>query len=138
MKKKKKVLSTAQRTVKGFIRDEHGFVSKNNILKIGLGTVVSMGIMGSLSKAYGARIYFPNPNSLWTRTNMGNIHQNGLGLTPVSGTNCQRLTHVNANRHLSHVSTDVNGYGRGCLSGKGCANFDHNGPANGTPTRPSY
>ena len=134
-KNSKKKFVASKRTIKAFIKDEDGFVTKDNILKIGLGTVASVGIMGAFSKAYGhSHIYFANPNTLWVRTNMGNLHQNSLGLSAIPGNpNCQRMTHANGNQHLNHVSTDVNGFGTGCLHTKGCAPFDYNGAANGTP-----
>ncbi|MBN3040065.1 MAG: hypothetical protein JW867_02965 [Candidatus Omnitrophica bacterium] len=134
-KKTKKKFDSSKRSIKAFIKDENGFISKGNILKIGLGTVASVGLMSALSKAYGADVYFPRNDTLWVRTTV-TVHNNGLQLIDISGTNCSRLAHVNADQPYTHVSTDVNGYGQGCLSGKGCANFNHNGAANGTPPRP--
>lgn len=54
MKKKitKKKFSNFKRTIKDFIRDEDGFVSKETILKIGIGTIAALGVLGSVSNMY--------------------------------------------------------------------------------------
>lgn len=54
MRKKngKKKFNNFKKAIRDFIKDEDGFVSKENILKIGLGTISALGILGSLSNIY--------------------------------------------------------------------------------------
>ncbi|MFA5008432.1 MAG: hypothetical protein WC546_04350 [Candidatus Omnitrophota bacterium] len=90
-----------KKTIKSFIKDEDGFVNKNKILKIGLGTVASVGILGSLSDAYAQ-----NHCTLVVHTNsdMANPAVKVLTCSRVAG-GCQSCT---AN-HMDHSSSNVSG-----------------------------
>ena len=91
--KKKKRFNNIKKSIKDFIKDEEGFVSKENILKIGLGTISAIGILGSLS------------NSFAGHTSHGS-HNNStfVDQQPISGTNCYKLvgSHANHSSHSSH------------------------------------
>lgn len=87
MKRKRKI----KRSLHEFIKDESGFVSKDKILKIGLGTISALGILSSFSA-----------NLVAGHTNH-NSHFNTLGVAPV-GTSCVRVTHTSHYSHGSHVS----------------------------------
>jgi len=61
----KKRFSRTKKNLHSFIKDEDGYVSKENILKIGLGTISALSIMGGMSNAYAAHSNHPShANSL--------------------------------------------------------------------------
>lgn len=84
-RKKRKIKKQLQE----FIKDESGFVSRDKILKIGLGTITALGILSSFSA-----------NLIAAHTNH-NSHNNVLNGQP-AGT-CMRVDHTS---HYSHVSHD--------------------------------
>lgn len=79
------------------MKDEEGFISKENILKIGLGAISALGIIGSLSNVFAAH------------TSHGN-HDNSSVLTqdwmPAPDEHCYRVeaTHSSHAAHTSHAS----------------------------------
>jgi hypothetical protein len=120
---KKMFRKNFKKSIKSFIKDEDGFVNKDQILKIGLGTIGSLGILSSLSASYAATVYMDSCSAR-AHANL-NAHQNGITCTAVGS--CQRCTfHSNATgTHINHNSASMMRIsGRGCLSGKGCANMD--------------
>ncbi|MFB3918602.1 hypothetical protein BU251_04190 [Candidatus Velamenicoccus archaeovorus] len=86
-KKKRKI----EKTLHEFIKDESGFVSKEKILKIGLGTISALGILSAFSA-----------NLIAGHTNHSS-HANNLGITPYS-TRCVKIDHVSHYSHSSHGS----------------------------------
>jgi hypothetical protein len=86
-KKKRKI----EKTLHEFIKDESGFVSKEKILKIGLGTISTLGILSAFS------------SSLIAGHNNHSSHVNNLGIVPHS-TRCVKIDHVSHYSHLSHNS----------------------------------
>ncbi|MEI8348844.1 MAG: hypothetical protein WCI77_01705 [Candidatus Omnitrophota bacterium] len=134
-KEDNKKFQLVKKTIKDFIRDEDGFVTKDNILKIGLGTVSSVGLLSAVSAAYAAHISL-TPCTLVVKTTF-TYHLNELGYqagadglpvdvdTGVTRT-CYRVKHFNnPHEHFNHVNRKVSGSGTGCLSGKGCASFGY-------------
>lgn len=64
-KNNKKRFSRIKKSVHNFIKDEDGYVSKENILKIGLGTISALGVLGGMTNAYAAHSNHPShANSL--------------------------------------------------------------------------
>jgi hypothetical protein len=47
-----KKIPDLKKTVKGFLVDEDGFVSKETILKVGLATVGGLGMLGSMTSSF--------------------------------------------------------------------------------------
>ena len=94
MKKGKHKIKIKKR-LEYFIKDESGYISKDKILKIGLGTVSALGILGAFSNlATAAHASHPN-------------HNNTLGKSaPFSylGGQCVRVTHSSHTSHASHGS----------------------------------
>jgi hypothetical protein len=126
----KKRFNNLKKSIKGFIKDEDGFVNKHQILKIGLGSVSSLCILSSLSSSYAATVYMQSCAS----TSHANLrtHENGLYCQRMIGTTCTRCyTHSNAiGRHINHSSSSQTTiHGTGCLSGKGCAGMNIHCPA---------
>lgn len=97
MKKKikRKKFNNIKKTIKNFIQDEEGFLSKENILKIGLATISALGVLGSLSNSYAGHTSHGVHNNL-----------NYLVEQPVGGTTCFRIvgTHTNTASHTNHGS----------------------------------
>jgi len=134
-KENNKKFQLVKKTIKDFIRDEDGFVTKDNILKIGLGTVSSVGLLSAVSAAYAAHISL-TPCTLVVRTDF-HFHKNQLGYEATAGGDpidqdtsgsrtCYKVKHFNnPNEHFNHVNRKVSGSGTGCLSGKGCASFGY-------------
>ncbi len=54
MKKKTKKRPIAKRTLKNFMKDESGSMTKENILKIGIGTIAALSAFSGLAKGQGA------------------------------------------------------------------------------------
>ncbi|MFA5271065.1 MAG: hypothetical protein WC412_01840 [Candidatus Omnitrophota bacterium] len=112
-----------KKTIKSFIKDEDGFVNKNKILKIGLGTIGSLGILSSLSTAYAGTIT-TSPCSSIAHANF-NTHQNGINCSTVGS--CQRCSFHNnaAGAHINHsAASSLQVHGKGTLSGKGSASLN--------------
>ena len=94
-KKAKKKFNNLKKSIKNFIRDEEGFVNKANILKIGLGTISALGLLGMLSNNFAGHTNHASHNSTPF-----------VGDDPVPGTNCLRLiaTHMSHSSHANHPS----------------------------------
>jgi hypothetical protein len=57
MEKNKKILKKVpevKKTLKDFMADEDGFVSKENILKVGLATMAGIGMLGAMASSAAA------------------------------------------------------------------------------------
>lgn len=91
--RKRKKFNNFKKTIKGFIRDEDGFVSRKTILKIGLGTISALGIMSSLSNAVAGH------SNHASHTNDASL----VGPNRVGSTNCFRVN-VYHSSHPSHGS----------------------------------
>ena len=122
-RKKRKKFTGLKKTVGNFIKDEDGFVTKDNILKVGLGTLASVGMLSSAVDAYAGP---PRWNiKIWPGQNIrhghtiANHHHNSLGLTPIAGTNCSRMQHVDGNVPITHSSTQFQLSGIGEIDHKG-------------------
>ncbi len=115
-----------KKTIKSFIKDEDGFVNKDQILKIGLGTIGCLSMLSSLSNVYAGTIT-ANPCSATVHANFDNTaHQNGLDCTAV-GTCYRCVMHNNASAttHVDHSAvTNIKVSGVGTLSGKGSADLN--------------
>ncbi|MDD4182208.1 MAG: hypothetical protein PHT53_00075 [Candidatus Omnitrophica bacterium] len=77
--KNKRMVKTFKKSIKNFIKDEDGFIAKDKIIKIGLGTISALTIAGSFAssnKAYAAHTNEP-ANTV-------------IEAEPVGGTNCMR------------------------------------------------
>lgn len=98
---KKIVHGKFKKTIKSFIKDEDGFVNKDKILKIGLGTVASLSILGSLSDAYAQA---GNACNLTVHTN-GFTPNQVLVCAPTGG--CQSC--APRALHIDHSSRNVSG-----------------------------
>jgi hypothetical protein len=121
-----------KKTIKGFIKDEDGFVNKDKILKIGLGTVGSLGILSSLSSSYAGEITTGTCNAI-AHANF-NIHQNGISCTAVGG--CQKCVPVNnpTGTHINHNSgSSITVHGTGTLQYKGSADLNVHCPPTYNP-----
>lgn len=94
MKKSKdnKKVKTFKKSIRHFIKDEDGFIEKDKIIKIGLGTISALTVVGSLiapSDAYAAH----------TNTPAGKY----MDEEAVAGTTCSRLV-VRDHAHGNHDS----------------------------------
>jgi hypothetical protein len=87
-KKKRKI----EKTLHEFIKDESGFVSKEKILKIGLGTISALGILSAFSA-----------NVIAQHTNHSS-HANNLGIANVFSASCVMVDHSSHYSHSSHSS----------------------------------
>jgi Flp pilus assembly pilin Flp len=109
MKKKrhKRKFTVVKKTLKNFMQDEDGFVSKDKILKVGLGTVTAVGMLGSLNTAHAFTSHVNLSGQLRNvdidaRFQMSiPTHQNGAIWEAVPGTNCERL--------VNHSQSQVGG-----------------------------
>lgn len=100
--KKKKKSFEIKRSVKDFIKDEDGFITKENILKIGLGTITALGLIGALSNSYAG--HSSSHGSHASHNNSGALQNvNYLTTEWVAGTNCYRIA-VNHTSHAAHTS----------------------------------
>lgn len=82
-KKTKKAIkqpTTLKKSLGELMKDEDGFVSKENILKVGLSTVAALGVVGALAE------------------NSQAVHTNSTALDP------QNNTCVNHTNHENHSS----------------------------------
>ncbi|MCF7870314.1 MAG: hypothetical protein K9M01_04270 [Candidatus Omnitrophica bacterium] len=95
MAKKKKKFNNFKKSLNSFVKDEDGFVSKKTILRVGLGTVSALGVMGSLSSAVAGH------------TSHG-VHSNAQSIVeePVPGTSCYKIGAQHSS-HPSHVNHDA-------------------------------
>jgi hypothetical protein len=94
MAKKNKLstkLPALKRSVKDFLADEDGFVSKETILKIGLATVAGIGILGAMSTDASAG---------HTNHDSHNNNTTNSGATA----QCVNISHTNAAGHSNHTS----------------------------------
>ena len=95
MKKKRggRKFNNLKRTIKGFIKDEDGYITKSNILKLGLGTVSALSIIGSLSNSFAAHASHAN-------------HANVNGIDEVWQGDCYKFEayHTSHASHGSHSS----------------------------------
>ena len=82
---------TIRKKLEDFVKDENGFASKEKILKIGLGTISTLAIMGNLSTAH-AQLH----TSTAPHTNGATI---GVKTAP-----CPDVAHSNHASHASHSS----------------------------------
>jgi hypothetical protein len=87
--KKKKPLKQESivKSLKGFVKDEDGFVSKDTILKVGLSTVVGMAALGVATDAAAAD---------------HTSHQNSLDSTIAAPGAPECLQHTNTVTHASY------------------------------------
>lgn len=92
MKKKRRKFNNLKKSIKDFIKDEEGFISKDKILKIGLGTISALGIIGSLSNSFAGHTNHASHNNT-----------NFLTQQQVPGTNCYKIA-ANHTSHPSHGS----------------------------------
>jgi len=97
-RKSKKKFNNFKKNIKAFMQDEEGYITKKNILKIGLGTISALGIIGSLADAA-------------TNHASHNNHSNSTGLIqgPAPAPyhdECYKLKvqHLSHNAHTSHGS----------------------------------
>jgi hypothetical protein len=84
--KNKKVL---KKKLEDFIKDETGYISKEKILKIGLGTISALGIMSAFS------------SNLIAGHGSHAQHTNTIGRSDPIGP-CVRITHASHSSHASH------------------------------------
>jgi len=91
--KRKKKFNNFKKNIKDFIKDEEGFITKDNILKIGLGTISALGIVSSLTNSFAGHSSHPS-------------HSNALNQNPLPGTagQCYRISHASHPSHSSHTS----------------------------------
>ncbi len=82
-----------KKTLKAFLADEDGFVSKETILKVGLATVAGIGVFGAMSPADAGHTNYMS-------------HSNTMNFTPqvVGGCLVPNTTHTNMDVPYSHNS----------------------------------
>ncbi|NTV30156.1 MAG: hypothetical protein HGA80_08770 [Candidatus Omnitrophica bacterium] len=82
-----------KKSLKDFLADEDGYVSKETVLKLGLGTVAGLGALGALA----------NAQSHTNHAHHANVLDYGLN---VASTECPVFgpTHNNIPGHTSHSS----------------------------------
>jgi hypothetical protein len=115
-KTKKRRFGNLKKNIKNFVKDEDGFVAKENILKIGLSTVSALTIMNSVfysasaaTDAAGNCLGHTSHNENCTNmahTNFPSNHDNALYRVPRGG-GCWSLRHCNGNVQLQHSSGDT-------------------------------
>lgn len=88
-KKQKDKMFDFKKSLKDFLNDEEGFLSRENILKVGLGTVSAIGILGAFSNSFAGHTSHSNHNNV-----------NYLAKQPEPGTYCYSYTA----QHTSHAS----------------------------------
>ncbi len=95
-KKRESLMKTSEikKSLNDFLANEDGYVSKETILKIGLGTVAGLGILGGLAANASHTSHAQHTNN--TGFPMGNY----------AGTECPIFTptHANIPGHASHSS----------------------------------
>lgn len=85
--KKKTVI---KKKLEHFLKDETGYISKEAILKIGLGTVSTLGILGAFS------------STLAVTHADHNQHANAIGGVPAGL--CMKIDHSSHASHADHAS----------------------------------
>ena len=90
--KKKKVF---KKKLEDFIKDESGNISRDKVLKIGLGTIAALGVMA----AFTSDIEAAHTN----HTSHNNSFPVPGGYPNTGGTYCG-LSHINTNPHSNHNS----------------------------------
>ncbi len=97
MKKKQKTkkFNNIKKSIKDFVLDEDGFVSKENILAIGLAAISALGVLASISNSYAAHTNHPS-----------HANTNYLTTEPVPSTLCYRIVgaHSSHPSHGNHAS----------------------------------
>jgi len=88
-----------KKSIKHFIKDENGFVSKENMLKIGLGTISALGIISALSNSFAAHSN-THANHTSHSSSGTTVNLNTVTTEWVAGTSCYRI----AAQHTSHAS----------------------------------
>ncbi len=91
-KKSRRKFNNLKKTIKGFIKDEDGYITKDNVLKLGLGTISALSVIGSLSNSFAAHSSHPN-------------HANANGIQEIWSGDCYRFEAV----HTSHPSHGSHG-----------------------------
>lgn len=113
-KTNRRKFTNIKKSIKSFVRDEDGFVAKENILKIGLGTVSALAIMDSvLNTAHAAADSLGVCQAHQSHDeNCTNIlhssvssHDNALYRVPQGGS-CYSLRHCNAEALMEHNAGD--------------------------------
>lgn len=94
MKKNKRKFNNFKKSIKNFMQDENGFITKKNMLKIGLGTISALGIIGSLSNSFAG--YTDHAS----HTNSFDDNPTLVGDSLVKW----RITHSNSTPHSEHSS----------------------------------
>ncbi len=98
MKNKKKIVLKSEnikKTLKDFVADEDGFVSKETMLRVGLSTVAGIGVLGAMSDACAWH------SNTTTHTNLMTFSTGtGAGGCIVP----EAAAHANAAVHCSHSS----------------------------------
>lgn len=91
-KKKKKIV----RQLEDFIADESGFIKKDNMIKIGLGTIAGVGIIGAFS---------PYVEGLHSSHSSHASHANQLStdVNPPVPAGCAKIVHNNTGSHVDTV-----------------------------------
>jgi len=92
--KNKKKLNSFKKSIKHFIKDENGFVEKDKVIKLGLGTISALAVISALSAPKNA--YAAHTNST--------DHESGLKEEAIPGTNCRKFKLKDASTHNNHNS----------------------------------
>ncbi len=91
----RKKIAVIEKSIKGFLADEDGFVSKETILKVGLATAAGLGVIGAMT---GGASGHSSHNSRDITTH------NDQAIYDSSGA-CYKITHTNqVTDHCSHSS----------------------------------
>ena len=88
--KRKKVF---KKKLEDFIKDESGNISRDKVLKIGLGTIAALGIMASVTSDIAS--------SHTNHTSHNNSFPIPGGFPNTGGSSCG-LSHINVNPHTNH------------------------------------
>jgi hypothetical protein len=92
MKRSKRKLKNFKKSIRHFIKDEDGFIEKEKIIKVGLGTISALAVASSLSAPKTAQAAHTSENT------PAHIEQQ-----PVPGTQCTKMVPIPAS-HNSHNS----------------------------------
>ncbi len=88
----RKQITVIEKSIKGFLADEDGFVSKETILKVGLATAAGLGVVGAASAQS-------------THTNLTCPTVDCNQATPDSAGTCYKIVHQNGTGdHASHTA----------------------------------
>ncbi|MCK5344321.1 MAG: hypothetical protein KAR20_12995 [Candidatus Heimdallarchaeota archaeon] len=88
--KKRKVF---KKKLEDFIKDESGNISRDKVLKIGLGTIAALGIMAAMTSDMAS-----------AHTNHTSHNNSNPVLGPNTGGTYCGLSHINTNPHTNHSS----------------------------------